>query len=86
LRTYDFDSDPYCQAPPGPSLPATAGTLHEICRDNPGLSALVLLRAVTGARGTIWTAPATEQLAAVTKGHLSLIATRRFHIYRCDAL
>jgi hypothetical protein len=87
LRTLDFDGNDQC-----PDLDKTdkprrrRADLKEVCRHEPGLDYLVLIRPVEDVKPKTWDSPVPFQYERVVDGKLIVRETNRFFIYSCSGL
>lgn len=86
LATSDF-SEPDCKgfAPNTPS-PRTGEALRQVCRREPGLDTLVLIREVPGVAAAVWRSPAPLRSIVFREGRATAEDTDRFYVYSCAGL
>lgn len=84
LETLDFHEDSFCSLPADQKpVPLTRALLRQVCRENPPLSALVLITAVADAPGTVWRAPVPFTGMVMARGKPQPFSVNTFHIYAC---
>ncbi|MGH7109150.1 MAG: hypothetical protein ACREFK_01845, partial [Stellaceae bacterium] len=87
LRTIDFHKSVFC-----PDLDKdrkdsrTHADLQQVCRREPGLDYLVLIRPVENVEPKIWNSPVPFQYERIVNGKLAVHATTRFYVYSCAAV
>jgi hypothetical protein len=88
LRTLDFDRNAQCPSLDRSSKPEerTRADLKEVCRREPALDYLVLIRPVENVAPKVWDSPVPFQYERVVDGKLIVRETNRFFIYSCSGL
>lgn len=87
LRTIDFHKSIYCLNLDKERKPSrTRAELKEVCRREPALDYLVLLRPVENVAAMIWDSPVSFQYERIVNGKLIVYQTKRFFIYSCSGM
>lgn len=87
LRTLDFDRNLQCPHRDKTDKPNRTRTdLQRVCRREPGLDYLVLIRPIENIEPKIWISPVPFQYERIVNGKLIARETHRFFIYSCSGL
>jgi len=87
LHTADFGRFDYCPAEGNPPMKRSKALqrddLASVCRQQPGLDKLILLKPVEGVASAVWKTPVEFGGRIMDAGDLAQLSTDRFFIYAC---
>jgi hypothetical protein len=87
LRLYDLDPSSDCQGfNKAQNIDRTPARLQKICRREPGLDTLVLMKPIPGLRPRIWKSSVQFEDIHMIDGKLSATAANQFYVYSCAGI